>query len=406
MQASLPEWMRKTPEGAIARSILSACVHCGFCNATCPTYQLLGNELDGPRGRLYQIKTVLEGQPATAKIQQHLDRCLTCRACETACPSGVQYGRLLDIGRAHVAKQVPRSWAQKIVRKGLRMTLPFPSRWRWAYRTAQQIRPLLPRFLASKIKPPAKSADSRQSVYPRKMLILQGCVQSVITPEINEAAARVLDSLGISLVQAQEAGCCGALSYHLDVQEEGLDFMRLNIDAWWPYVENGVEAIVTTASGCGVMVKEYGQYLANDPDYAEKAAEISRLSRDISEILTAEPPVTISNAGRKMKIAFQSPCTLQHGQKLAGVTERLLRQMGFNLVPVADAHLCCGSAGTYSIFQPEISRKLRDRKLAALEKNNPDLIATANIGCQLHLQLAAKMPVIHWIQLLANDLRN
>ncbi len=400
MQASLPGQVRNTPQGVLAQSILSACVHCGFCNATCPTYQLLGNELDGPRGRIYQIKTVLEGRPATDKIQKHLDRCLTCRACETTCPSGVQYGRLLDIGRAQVARQVPRSWSQKIVRKMLRMTLPYPGRWQWAYRGIQIILPRLPSFIARKVSPEPTNARWPHADRPRKMLILQGCVQSVVAPEINCAAARVLDRLGVSLIESSEAGCCGALSYHLDAQEEGLDFMRRNIDAWWPYVESGVEAIVTTASGCGVMIKEYGQYLAGDSHYAEKAAEISRLAKDIGEVLAAEPRAAISCAGRNVKVAFQSPCTLQHGQKLAGVTERLLQETGFDLVPVAEPHLCCGSAGAYSIFQPKISRQLRSRKIKALESADPDIIVTANIGCQLHLRSATLLPVIHWIQAL------
>ena len=398
MQVQLPPTHRQDPAARLAAEIIRNCVHCGFCNATCPTYQLLGDELDGPRGRIYQIKALLEGGRATVRVQRHLDRCLTCRSCETTCPSGVRYGRLLDIGRGWVEAQVPRPWHQRLLRAALRFWLPYPQRLGPVYRVLRTIRPLLPAGLKPWFAAPPFSSAWPEVRHERRMLILAGCVQAVMAPQINLATARVFDRLGISLIQVPEAGCCGALSYHLGVHGEGLDFARRNIDAWWPYVERGAEAIVVTASGCGVMVKEYGELLADDPVYRDKARRIAELARDPAEILAGLDLSVLSL--RPGKVAFQSPCTLQHGQRLSGAVEGILSRLGFELTPVPDAHLCCGSAGTYSILQPQLAGQLRDRKIAALESGDPAIIASANIGCMLHLMPATARPVRHWIELL------
>lgn len=396
MQTQLADFIKHSRAGQEAESILRSCVHCGFCNATCPTYQLLGDELDGPRGRIYLIKQLLEGETATAKTQQHLDRCLTCRACETTCPSGVQYGRLLDIGRDLLETGVKRSWRQALLRRLLLIGLPYPRRFARLAVIGTYLRPLLPQRLRAKL-PPRQTVESwPASRHQRRMLILQGCVQPTLAPSINAATARVLDKLGISLVPI--ANCCGALPYHLNAQADGLEMMRRVIDACWPHLENGIEAIVSTASGCGVTVKDYGLLLSNDPLYAEKAARISALCKDIAEILQTEDLSALQSVPRK--IAFHSPCTLQHGQGLNGVVENLLTGLGFSLTTVADAHSCCGSAGTYSILQPELASRLQAAKIAALQAEQPELIATANIGCWLQLREKSDVPVLHWIELL------
>lgn len=400
MQTSITSDILDTPEGREADAILRSCVHCGFCTATCPTYQLLGDELDGPRGRIYLVKQMLEGQTVTAETQLHLDRCLSCRACETTCPSGVQYGRLADIGRAFAERYVRRSASQRLFRRLLRAVIPQARRFGTLLRVGQALRPLLPATLRNKIPPRQQAGAWPAARHARRMLVLAGCAQSSTTPNTNAAAARVLDSLGISLIVAPEAGCCGALSQHLSAETEALNFMRNNIDAWWPYVDQGVEAIVTTASGCGVMVKDYGHLLRHDPAYAQKAARIGALTRDLSEVLATEDLTTLGNVGNRRRVAFHAPCTLQHGQKLPGVIESILSGLGFDLTDVFDSHLCCGSAGAYSLLQPALSTELRDNKLARLQQFEPELIATANVGCQLHLQTAARVPVKHWIELL------
>ncbi len=399
MDVRLPPF-RRDPAARLAADIIRGCVHCGFCNATCPTYRLLGDELDGPRGRIYQIKSWLEGEPPTVNLRKHLDRCLTCRACETTCPSGVRYGRLLDLARGRLEWALPRPWHQRWLRRLLRFWLPHPRRLAPLVRAARLMSPVLPPALRRRL-PPEPSVSWPPLRHPRRMLILDGCVQAVLAPGINRAAARVFGRLGISLIRVPEAGCCGALSYHLEAHAEGLDFMRRNIDAWWPYVERGIEAIVVTASGCGVTVKEYGELLADDPAYAAKARRIAELARDPAEILAGLDLGRL--APRPGKVAFQSPCTLQHGQGLDGVVEGILRRLGFQLIPVADAHLCCGSAGTYSLLQPELARRLRNDKIAALESGSPEIIATANIGCLLHLQAATETPVRHWLELLDQE---
>ncbi|HSN19844.1 MAG TPA: glycolate oxidase subunit GlcF [Usitatibacter sp.] len=403
MQTRLAEWIRTTPEGQEADSILRRCVHCGFCLATCPTYNLLGDELDSPRGRIYLMKQMLEGAPVTRRTQLHLDRCLTCRACETTCPSGVEYGKLVDIGRAIVHEKVQRSPWDRLRRWFLARTLPHRSLFGAALALGRATKPLLPRSLARSIPERRDAGAWPAARHARRMLVLAGCVQPAMAPSINAAAARVLDRVGISLFEVPEAGCCGAVPFHLDDQDEGRDRARANIDAWWPHVEAGAEAIVVTASGCGTMVKDYGHLLRGDPAYAERAARISALARDVSEAVAAERErfAALARAtGEPPRVAFHSPCSLQHGLRLDGLVEGILRDAGFRLTPVPDAHLCCGSAGTYSLLQPGISRQLRDNKVRALESGAPQLVATANIGCLAQIGSGASVPVVHWIELL------
>jgi len=399
VEAPLADFMRDTPEGTEAAAILRKCVHCGFCTATCPTYQLLGDELDGPRGRIYLIREMLAGSEATAVTQTHLDRCLTCRACETTCPSGVEYGRLLDIGRKVADARIGRRATPRLVRWLLRRTLANRQVFSWLLGAGRALRAVLPRRLRATIPPRRDPGAWPSPRHARRMLALDGCVQPALAPRINASAARVLDRLGISLLRVPQAGCCGALPQHLDAQAEARALARRNIDAWWPLLAEGAEAIVMTASGCAVMVKDYGHLLRHDPAYAAKAARVAAATRDIAEIVAAEAGAMAAVAGRP-RVAFQSPCTLQHGQKLGGVVEDLLQRAGFGLTPVADAHLCCGSAGTYSLLQPELAQRLREDKLRALEAGRPGLIATANIGCLNHLQAQAGVPVVHWIELL------
>ena len=405
MQTQLSDKYRDTPEGREADAILRACVHCGFCTATCPTYQLLGDELDGPRGRIYLIKQLLEGGAVSTRTQTHLDRCLTCRSCETTCPSGVRYGRLVDIGRELVEREVPRTPVESVQRYMLRKLIPYPRRVAPLLRIGQLVRPVLPASIRRKMPARERNTTWPRQQQARRMLVLAGCVQSVASPQTNAAAARVLNYLGIQLIAAAGAGCCGAVSHHLSAPAEGLEFMRRNIDAWWPHIEDGAEAIVVTASGCGAVVKDYGELLKHDTDYAEKARRVSELAKDIGEVLRDAPFSPGMFTPLPGKVAFQSPCTLQHAQRLNGVVESILRRAGFTLTEVADAHLCCGSAGTYSILQAELAQQLLKNKLSALEKDAPDVIATANIGCQMHLATQAQRPVRHWIELLADAIK-
>jgi glycolate oxidase iron-sulfur subunit len=387
-------------------------VHCGFCTATCPTYQLLGDELDGPRGRIYLIKGMLEGAEVTARTQLHLDRCLTCRACETTCPSGVQYGRLVDIGRKLAEERVPRPWVQRLLRRLLSAVLPRPWLFGSLLALGRRTRPVLPFSLQGKIPETVPEAGAWPVArHKRRMLVLAGCVQPALSPDINAASARVLDKLGISLIEAPGAGCCGAVRYHLNAQEDGLDDMRALIDAWWPYVEaaDAVEGIVMTSSGCGTTVKEYGHLLAHDLAYAVKAERIGAMTRDISEVIAGElerlmPLLAAEKSSAASKLALQLPCSLQHGQQVKGVIERILLAAGFELTPVADSHLCCGSAGTYSILQPELAAKLKANKLAALHAGSPQAIVGANLGCLSHLQSGTALPLEHWIVALERRL--
>ncbi len=401
MRTAINETIKKTALGKQADSILRTCVHCGFCNATCPTYQLLSDELDGPRGRIYLIKQALEGQSVTDKTQRHLDRCLTCLACETTCPSGVHYSHLLEIGREWVEQRVSRPWHDALKRRALRLILPYPKRFKPLLRLGQWLRPVLPFKLRKNIpvhQPTTLAWPNAQ--HSRTMLILDGCVQPGLAPNINAAAVQVFDRLGISLQRAK--GCCGAISQHLAAPEEARQVMRRNIDTWWPLIEAGAEALVITASGCGSIVKEYGHYLRADPNYAKKAEHISAITRDISEVLAALDLSAFQQVGKNRKIAFHAPCSLQHAQKITGVVEPILASVGFQLTGVPDAHLCCGSAGTYSILQEGLSQRLLEAKIYALKSESPELIATANIGCLTHLASVAAIPVVHWIELLAD----
>ncbi len=410
MQTKLSPEFKNTADGMAAEAIISKCTHCGFCNATCPTYQLLGDELDGPRGRIYLIKQVLEGVAPTRKTQLHLDRCLTCRNCETTCPSGVQFGHLIDIGRKLVDERVERPSAEKALRWVLKAGLPSPL-FAPAMKIGQAVRGLLPKSLKAKV-PASQNAGTRPTAtHARKMLMLEGCVQPAMMPNINSATARVLDAAGIQTVVAAKAGCCGAVKFHLNDQDGGRLEMRRNIDAWWPYVEAGVEAIVMNASGCGVTVKEYGHILKDDAAYAVKAARISALTQDLSELLPdiaaalkarlPRPPGERAEVRGTPKLAFHPPCTLQHGQQLRGGVEQHLGALGFDIkVANCEAHLCCGSAGTYSVLQPDLAYQLRDRKLANLGEMKPEVIVSANIGCITHLQSGTATSVRHWVEVL------
>lgn len=384
-----------------AADIIKSCVHCGFCNATCPTYQELFDERDGPRGRIYLIKHMLESGQAGNATRMHLDRCLTCRACETTCPSGVRYGRLADIGREIVEQKTRRPLADSLKRSLARKIFPFPGRVRLLLGTGRIAQWFLPPRLRHQV-PPRQVLPRPGVAQPplqRTMIVLAGCVQAAATPRTNDAARRVLRRLGIDLIDVASAGCCGAVSYHLAARDEGLDFMKRNVDAWWPYIEAGAEAIVSTATGCGVMLDDYGDLLKDDPVYAARARRVSELARDLSEVLEAEDLSVFRDAVVKRATAVHCPCTLSHGQKLDGSLERILERAGVPLVATSEKHLCCGSAGTYSLLQPEISRRLLDRKLAALSVGKPEQIVTANIGCQLHLGSQSEVPVRHWIEL-------
>ena len=409
MQTQLADWIRDTPEGREADAILRKCVHCGFCLATCPTYTLLGDELDSPRGRIYLMKQMLEGSPVTHRTQLHLDRCLTCRACETTCPSGVEYGKLVDIGRHVVEQKVRRPALERMQRWTLAKVLPHRGVFAALLSLGRVFKGLLPRKLARHV-PQARAAGAWPAArHARRMLVLAGCVQPSIAPSINAATARVLDRLGISLVEVPRSGCCGAVPFHLNYQAESLDYVRRNIDAWWPHVEAGAEAIVFTASGCGTMLTDYGRLMRADPAYAAKGERIAALAKDISEIVAAER-ASIAALPRKAcavpnKIVFHSPCSLQHGLKIRGVVETILTEAGFTLTAVPDAHMCCGSAGTYSILKPEISRDLLHAKVRALESGGPELIATANVGCLAQLESGAHRPVRHWIEVLEETLQ-
>jgi glycolate oxidase iron-sulfur subunit len=402
MQTHLSPEFKDTPEGREAEAILRKCVHCGFCTATCPTYQVLGDELDGPRGRIYLIKQMLEGEQPTQKTQLHLDRCLTCRNCESTCPSGVEYGHLVDIGRRIVEEKVPRGASANALRWTLREGLPSPL-FAPAMRMGQAVRGLLPKVLQAKVPARQQAGSLPTREHARKVLMLAGCVQPSMMPNINTATARVLDAAGIQTLVAHSAGCCGAVKFHLNDQEGGRAQMRANIDAWWPYVESGrVEAIVMNASGCGVTVREYGHFLRHDAAYAARAGRISELTRDLSELL---PDIVPALRGKVKApaglLAFHPPCSLQHGQQLRGGVEKYLGELGFTVrLALGESHLCCGSAGTYSVLQPEIAKELRDRKLGHLGELNPQAIVSANMGCIAHLQSGTRTPVRHWVEIL------
>ena len=406
MQTTLSTEYQNTPDGIAAEVILRKCVHCGFCTATCPTYQLLGDELDGPRGRIYLIKQVLEGQTPTRSTQMHLDRCLTCRNCETTCPSGVDYGHLIDIGRKLVDAKVPRPLPERAVRWALKEGLPSPL-FGPAMKLGQLVRPLLPAALKSKVPPRQDAGVLPTRIHARQVLMLAGCAQPAMGPNINSATARVLDAAGIQTLVVPKAGCCGAVKFHLNDQDGGKSEMRANIDAWWPFIAPasgpGVEAIVMNASGCGVTVKDYGHILQDDPVYAARAARVSELTQDLSELLPALVAALrdkVAAAGQPA-LVFHPPCTLQHGQKLRGGVEEHLAALGFRIrIADRESHLCCGSAGTYSVLNPELSYQLRDRKLENLQAQPAEVIISANIGCITHLQSGTPTPVKHWVEVL------
>ena len=409
MHTDLAPEYQNSADGQAAAAILRKCVHCGFCTATCPTYQLLGDELDGPRGRIYLMKAVLEGATPTRKTQAHLDRCLTCRSCESTCPSGVHYGELLDIGRTLVEAKVPRPLGEQALRWALKEGIPSPL-FAPAMKLGQMLRPLLPDSLKAKVPAKQDAGTWPGTVHARKVLLLAGCVQPAMAPNINSATARVLDAVGVQCLIAPNAGCCGAVKFHLNDQQGGKAQMRANIEAWWPFVQGGVEAILMNASGCGVTVKEYGHHLQDDLRYAAKAARISELTHDLSEWLPElserlSSKLDARSVAQAGAMAFHPPCTLQHGQQLRGGVEKHLQALGFDIkVTGAEAHLCCGSAGTYSVINPDLAYQLRDRKLGHLQTtfsgSAPDLIVSANMGCIKHLQSGTSTPVRHWVEVL------
>lgn len=399
MQTRIDPSYQSTRDGQRAEKILRSCVHCGFCTATCPTYQLSGDELDSPRGRIYLIKQMLEGQPVSAKTQLHLDRCLHCQSCETTCPSGVNYSQLLEIGHRLVNEKIERPLLNRLYRHLLCAVLPYRQRFAFVLNFARLFRFLLPTELKRRIPDAAGHQPWADKTLPRKMLVLDGCVQPSLRPHINAATSRVLEKLGIQLIPMPQARCCGAIHQHMDRATDARAFIRQNIDAWYPLIASAeAEAIVITASGCGAMVKDYARLLHDDPAYAEKAETISRACKDISEVLQNENLEKLNLVPQT--VSFHSPCTLQHAQKLNGVVEGILRRAGFRLNTINDAHLCCGSAGTYSLLQPEISQQLRQNKLQSLEQDSPPIIATANIGCLHHLASGTRTKVVHWIELL------
>jgi glycolate oxidase iron-sulfur subunit len=410
MQTQLSPEFSATPKGEEAAGILRKCVHCGFCNATCPTYQLLGDELDGPRGRIYLIKQVLEGREVTRSTQIHLDRCLTCLNCETTCPSGVKYGHLVEIGRQIVETRVARPPLERLARwslkEGLTSRLFGP-----AMRLGRMLRPILPKVLKDKIAVQAspRAPLPQPSTRPRKMLMLEGCVQPSMMPNIDDATLRVFDRAGIQIVRAAGTACCGALRMHLSDREGARAHMRRNIDAWIPLLAAAdVEAIISSASACTLSLKDYGHALADDPAYAAKAARVSAMVRDLSELLPQLVPALkgqLRGSGAK-RLVFHAPCTLQHGQRLRGGVESGLRELGADIKSASEeSHLCCGSAGTYSVLQPQLATQLRDRKLSNLAKLDPECILSANVGCIQHLQSGTSTQVMHWIEWLDEALK-
>ena len=404
MQTNLAQWARDSKLGQEADDILRRCVHCGFCTATCPTYQVLGDELDSPRGRIYLIKEVLEGKEPTQATQEHLDRCLTCRNCETTCPSGVEYGHLVDIGRQIVEEKVPRPFMQRLQRSLLRKGLISPL-FAPAYKLGQSVRAWLPETLQRKIvesRPVGQIPSTKR--HEQQVLLLAGCVQPTMMPTIDAATIRVLDRLGIGSQVVAGAGCCGALNFHLDDQDTARAQMRANIDAWLPFVESGkIQAIVMNASGCGAMVAEYAHHLRDDPVYAPRAEKIVAYVRDIAQVV-APHAETLAQQIDQQKLpkrpVFHPPCTLQHWQGLRPESEQLLSALGLSLQPFTETHLCCGSAGAYSVLQPEISTSLRDRKLGHINAASPDMVVSSNIGCIGHLQSGTDTPVRHWIEVV------
>ena len=398
MRTELAHELLASPQGRRANEILRSCVHCGFCNATCPTYQLLGDELDGPRGRIYLIKEILEANGSAEITGTHLDRCLTCRACETTCPSGVAYGELLEIGRGTVEATIKRGIVERFKRRWLVKNVANVAAFRRWMRLARLGRWLLPRRLKTLVPKRRRARAIKAGDHPRRVVLLNGCVQQVATPEVNTALAELLDMMGIQVVIADNETCCGGLALHLADENAAMETMRNNVDALFE-VAQGSEAIISTASGCGVTIKDYGRLLASDPLYTRRAEWVAAQTRDVSEYL-ARNLTKVTRVEGIETVAWQAPCTLQHGQRLTRIVESMLRRAGYRIVHVRDPHLCCGSAGTYTILQPKLSAQLRERKLDTLLADQPDVIATANIGCQTHLAGGTKTKVVHWLELI------
>ncbi len=398
MQTQLPPAILATESGRRADAILRACVHCGFCNATCPTYLLTGDELDGPRGRIYLVKEMLEADAPSSVARDHLDRCLTCRACETTCPSGVAYGELAEIGRNFVEARGRRATVDRLARDALVRVVSSPERLAFFARLGRAFRALLPGYLARAVPRISLRRPVALKNHARRVVVLDGCAQRVTTPEVNAALARILDAADVKVVRVADEACCGSLALHLGQAERARAAMRANVDALYTTAV-GAEAIVSTASGCGVTVKEYGRLLADDPLYAERAQWVAEHTCDAAEYLD-RIGAELSRRHPATTVAWHAPCTLQHGQRVNGVVEKLLQRAGYELAPVAEAHLCCGSAGTYSVLQPKLADDLRRRKLGALTATNADVIATANVGCQLHLRDGTEIPVRHWLELV------
>ncbi|MCQ8896978.1 glycolate oxidase subunit GlcF [Limnobacter humi] len=416
MDTQLADWIKDTPEGQTAEAILRKCVHCGFCTATCPTYQILGDELDSPRGRIYLIKQVLEGKQVTRKTQQHLDRCLTCRNCETTCPSGVKYGQLIDIGRKVVDEKVDRPAGEQFKRNALKTLMTTPALFNTGMAMGKAVRGILPASIKAKVPASRYNPGFASNTHSRKVILLKGCVQPAMVPSIDNATSVILNALQIESLVVSESGCCGAVKFHLNDHDGGKAQMKANIDAWYPLLASGqAEALVMNASGCGVTVREYHHHFEHDPAYAAKAKLVSDKTMDIGEFLLKQQTESISALSNTVKaamvqqripqrIAFHPPCTLQHGQQLKGVVEGLLVKLGFELTPVAESHLCCGSAGTYSVLQPELSSQLKQRKLNNLMAGKPQAIASSNIGCLTHLEGSANVDVRHWVEWVAQAL--
>jgi len=401
MQTRLADYIKQTEEGKQADEVLRRCVHCGFCNATCPTYQITGDELDGPRGRIYLIKHALEGGQFSKETQLHLDRCLQCRACEITCPSGVQYSTLLRVGQKIINKKLGRPFSARVIRKLLRFVLVRPELFKYLLKTGQFFRPLIPGKLGYKIPRKQNVQTIAQTIkHKRNVILLDGCVQRSATPATNAATIRVLDHLGIRAVRVPSVKCCAAIPAHLDAPEQARFMIKQNIDAWWPLIDDNTEAILSTASGCGLMISEYADYLGSDANYFEKAKKIKYLNKDLSELLIKENVDKKISPGKNQSVSYHAPCTQQHGLVISGLVESVLKAAGYRLTTVQDGHLCCGSAGTYSITQPVLSRTLLKNKINNLTIDRPDIIATANVGCQLHLQTATRLPVVHWVELI------
>ena len=418
MQTNFTPQQLEDPHVDFSEKILRKCVHCGFCTATCPTYLILGDELDSPRGRIYLIKDMLEnGKPADEKIVKHIDRCLSCLACTTTCPSGVDYMHLVDHARIHIQQTYKRPFMDRLFRAVLAMVLPYPSRFRFALHAAKLAKPfaglfakipamkpmaamlfLAPTSLPAAIKLPIVTSAKTSKV--GRVAMLSGCAQQVLDPRINAATLELLSRIGVEIVVPAKEGCCGALVHHMGREDASLAAAKNNIDAWWHEIENGgLDAIIITTSGCGTTVKDYGHMLRLDPDYAEKAKTIALLAKDITEYLSSRELDGVEK-GRKLKLAYHSACSMQHGQKIKDEPKRLLSAVGFDVVDIPEGHLCCGSAGTYNILQSEIAGRLKERKLRNIAKVKPDLIAAGNIGCLTQLSADVGVPMCHTIELL------